>query len=164
MELEQFLGARLLDRTTRKVSATEAGLACCERCIEIIARIEETELRVSRLHDEPKGVLKINAPMSFGALYLCSAIADFMAEFPDLKVDLTLNDLFIDPIKEGVDVTVRIAALEDSSHTARRLTSYRRLITAPPAYLSRNGVLNHPGDLAHHKCLNYGNTALLQRW
>jgi DNA-binding transcriptional LysR family regulator len=164
MELEQILGARLLDRTTRKVSPTEAGLAYYERCIEIIARIEETELQVSRLHDEPKGVLKINAPMSFGSLYLGSAIASFMAGFPDLKVELTLNDRFIDPIEEGVDVTVRIAALEDSSLIARRLAPCRRVLAASPDYVARHGAPGAPADLAHHECLNYGHTTLLQRW
>ena len=164
MELEQILGARLLDRTTRKVSPTEAGLAYYERCKEIIAQIEETELRVSRLHDEPKGVLKINAPMSFGALYLGSAIADFMAGFPDLKVELTLNDRFIDPIEEGVDVTVRIAALEDSSLIARRLAPCRRVLAASPDYFARRGAPCAPADLVHHECLNYGHTTLLQRW
>ena len=74
----------------------------------ILAPVEETEMQVSRLHDEPKGVLKINAPMSFGTLYLGSAVADFMARYPDLKIELTLNDRFIDPLEEGVDVTVRI--------------------------------------------------------
>src|SRR5437588_6646382 len=121
MELERLLGARLLDRTTRHVSPTEAGLAYHERCVDILALIEETELQVSRLHDEPKGVLKVNAPMSFGALFLGAAIAEFMAGYPDLKVELTLNDRFIDPIEEGVDITIRIAILADSSLIARKL-------------------------------------------
>src|SRR4029079_4570832 len=92
MELEQILGARLLDRTTRRVSPTEAGLAYYERCVDILARIEETEQQVSRLHAEPRGVLKVNAPGSFGALYLGEAVADFMESYPELKVELTLND------------------------------------------------------------------------
>src|SRR5215467_137451 len=81
MELEQLLGARLLDRTTRRVTPTEVGLAYYERCVSILADVEETELQVSRLHDEPKGVLKINAPMSFGTLYLGAAVAEFMTRF-----------------------------------------------------------------------------------
>ena len=109
--MEQLLGSRLLERTTRKVSTTEAGLAYYECCVEIIGQVEETELQVSRLHDEPRGVLNINAPMSFGARYLGSAIAEFMSAFPDLKVELSLNDRFIDPIEEGVDATVRIASI-----------------------------------------------------
>ena len=111
MELEHHLGARLLDRTTRRVGPTEAGLAYYERCLDVLSRIEETEMQISRLHHEPKGLLRINAPMSFGALYLGSAIADFMVAYPDLRIELTLTDRFIDPIEEGVDVTIRIAAL-----------------------------------------------------
>ena len=113
MELEHLLGVRLLDRTTRRVRATEAGLAYYDRCVDILARVEETEMQVARLHGEPRGVLKVNGPMSFGALYLGPAVAEFMAKFPDLKIELTLTDRFIDPIEEGADVTVRIAELAD---------------------------------------------------
>jgi len=164
MELEQILGARLLDRTTRRVGPTEAGLAYYERCVDILARIEETERQVSRLHDEPRGVLKVNAPMSFGALYLGSAVADFMAAYPDLKIELSLNDRFIDPIEEGVDVTIRIAALQDSSLIARKLAPARRLLAASPDYIAKHGMPSKPEDLAAHRCLNYGHTTLLQRW
>ena len=111
MELEQLLGARLLDRTTRRVTPTEAGLAYYERCVSILADVEETEIQISRLHDEPRGVLKINAPMSFGILYLGEAVAEFMTRYPELRIELVLNDRFIDPLEEGVDVTVRIGAL-----------------------------------------------------
>ena len=139
MELEQLLGARLLDRTTRRVSPTEAGLSYYERCLDILARVEETELQVSRLHDEPKGVLKINAPMSFGALYLGDAVAAFMADYPDLRIELMLTDRFIDPVEEGVDVTIRIADLADSSLIARKLASTRRVVVASPAYIAQFG-------------------------
>lgn len=164
MELEQILGARLLDRSTRRVSPTEAGLAYYESCVDVISRVEETEMRVSRLHDEPRGVLKVNAPMSFGALHLGPAIADFMAAYPDLKIELTLNDRFIDPIEEGVDVTIRIARLADSSLIARRLAPARRVLVASPAYIEAHGAPAGPDDLVRHRCLNYGNTTTLQRW
>lgn len=164
MELEQLLGARLLDRTTRSVSATEAGLAYYERCVDILSRVEETELQVSRLHDEPRGVLKINAPVSFGTLHLAPLISAFMARYPDLRIELTLNDRFIDPIEEGVDVTVRIGTLPDSSLIARKLAPARRLLVASPSYLKAHGEPRHPGDLARHRCLNYGHTTTLQRW
>jgi DNA-binding transcriptional LysR family regulator len=164
MELERALGARLLDRTTRRVAPTEAGLAYYERCIAILAQLEETELQVSRLHDEPKGVLKINAPMTFGMLYLGSAVADFMARYADLTIELTLNDRFIDPLEEGVDVTVRIGTLTDSSLIARRLVPARRVLAAAPEYVARHGAPKVPADLAHHRCLNYGHTTSLQRW
>jgi DNA-binding transcriptional LysR family regulator len=164
MELEQSLGARLLDRTTRRVTPTEAGLAYYERCVAILAQIEETEAQVSRLHDEPKGVLRINAPMSFGTLYLGTAIADFMDRYTELKVELTLTDRFIDPLEEGVDVTVRIGALSDSSLITRRIAPARVLLVASPGYLARHGEPQTLSDLAHHKCLSYGHTTSMQRW
>src|SRR5215468_6293033 len=136
MEIEALLGARLLDRTTRKVTPTEAGRAYYERCVAILAEVEETEAQIARLHDEPKGVLKVNAPMSFGTRYLGAAVAAFMARFPDLTVECTLNDRFIDPLEEGVDVTVRIGTLADSSLVARRLAPARRVLAAAPAYLA----------------------------
>lgn len=163
-ELEELLGARLLDRTTRRTSPTEVGRAYYERCIDILASIEETELQVSRLHDEPRGVLRVNAPMSFGIRYLGGAIADFMAAYPDLKVELLLNDRFIDPLEEGVDVTVRIGALADSSLIARKLAPARRVLAASPDYLARHGEPQAPGDLARHRCLNYGHVTATQHW
>lgn len=164
MELEQGLGVRLLDRTTRRVVPTEAGLAYYERCVAILAQVEETEAQVSRLHDEPKGVLKVNAPMSFGTLYLGTAVADFMLRYRDLKVELTLTDRFIDPLEEGVDVTVRIGALPDSSLIARRIAPAQVVLVASPDYLARHGEPHTPADLTHHKCLSYGHTTSMQRW
>lgn len=164
MELEQVLGARLLDRTTRRVTPTEAGLAYYERAQAILADVEETELQISRLHDEPRGVLKINAPMSFGILYLGDAVAAFMARYPELRVELVLNDRFIDPLEEGVDVTVRIGALADSALIARRLAPARRALVAAPAYLDRYGTPGTPAALAQHRCLAYGHMAAVHRW
>lgn len=165
MELEQILGVRLLDRTTRRVSPTEAGRAYYERCLDVIAQIEETELQVSRLNDEPRGTLRINAPMSFGVRYLGDAVAELSAAHPDLKVELILNDRFIDPLEEGVDVTVRIGALSDSSLIARKLAPARRVLIASPGYIARHGRPEVPGDLAGHRCLAYGqSTVASQRW
>src|SRR5262245_31582109 len=163
-ELEQVLGVRLLDRTTRRVTPTEAGRAYYERVIGILADVESTESAVSRLHDEPKGLLKVNAPMSFGTLYLACAIADFMAEHADLRVEMTLNDRFIDPLEEGVDVTIRIGALADSSLIARRLAPARRILVASPDYLKRHDAPKTPADLAAHRCLTYGHMAATHRW
>ena len=164
MELEHVLGARLLDRTTRRVSPTEAGRAYYERCVDVLALIDETEIQISRLHDVPKGVLRINAPMSFGARYLGSAMAEFMIAYPELKVELTLNDRFVDPIEEGADVTIRIATLENSSLIARKLAPARRVLVASPGYLMRHGAPRPPEDLVHHRCLTYGHTTTLQVW
>lgn len=164
MELEQILGARLLDRTTRRVTPTEAGLAYYERVASILADVEETELQISRLHEEPRGVLKVNAPMSFGILYLGDAIAEFMARYPELRLELVLNDRFIDPLEEGVDVTIRIGTLSDSSLIARRLAPARRALVAAPAYLAQHRTPESPADLINHRCLAYGHMAAVHRW
>jgi len=163
-ELERHLGARLLDRTTRRVTPTEAGRAYHERVSGILADVEETEAAVSRLHDEPKGLLKINAPMSFGTLYLSSAIADFMMAYPELRIEAIMNDRFIDPLEEGVDVTVRIGVLTDSSLIARKVAPARRVLAASHDYLKRHDVPRMPADLVHHRALNFGHASGPQRW
>lgn len=164
MELEQTLGARLLDRTTRRVTPTEAGLAYYERCVAILAQVEETEAQVSRLHDEPKGTLKVNAPMSFGTLYLGDAIADLMIRYGDLKVELTLTDRLVDPLEEGADVTLRIGTPADSSLIARRIAPASIALVASPDYIAAHGEPETPADLVNHRCLSYGHTTSLQRW
>lgn len=163
-ELEHGLGVRLLDRTTRQVSPTEAGRTYFERCSAILADIEESELQVAALHSEPRGVLRVNAPMSFGTLYLGAAVADFMCANRLVKVELTLDDRFVDPLREGVDVTVRIGELADSSLVARRIAPARRLLVASPAYVAEMGDLQTPGDLAQHRCLVYGASLAGNRW
>lgn len=163
-ELERHLGARLLDRTTRRVTPTEAGRAYHERITGILSDVAETEAAVSRLHDEPRGLLRVNAPMSFGTLYLSSAIADFMVAYPDLRIEAIMNDRFIDPLEEGVDVTVRIGVLADSSLIARKLAPARRVLVASPDYLKRYGAPRTPDDLATHRALNFGHASGSQRW
>ncbi len=119
---------------------------------------------MSRLHDEPRGVLRVNAPMSFGTMYLGDAIADFMALYTALKVELTLTDRFIDPLEEGVDVTVRIGTLQDSSLIARRIAPARVILAASPEYLKEQGTPETPADLMQHRCLSYGHSVSMQRW
>jgi len=100
--LENELGVQLLHRSTRVVSPTETGLAFYERCVEILASLEEAERSITQLQAEPRGRLRVNAPMSFGTMHLAPALADFLVQYPDLQVQLTLNDRFIDPIEEGL--------------------------------------------------------------
>lgn len=164
MSLEHLLGARLLDRTTRRVTPTEAGRAYYEQALQILADVETVEARIAQLQVEPKGVLKVNAPMSFGILYLASAVADFMRRYPEIRIELTLNDRFIDPLEEGVDVTLRIGALADSSLIARRLAPIARALVASPDYLAQHGAPSKPEELAGHRCLAYGHTTAPQRW
>src|SRR3546814_515354 len=148
--LEDRLGARLLNRTTRRLSLTEVGAAFYDRCRRIVAEAEEAELAVTRLSATPRGVLRINAPFSFGVLHLGPTLPDFMRRYPDLKVDLTLNDRFVDVVEEGYDVVLRIAWLPDSSLVARRICDFRRVICAAPGYWDRRGRPAAPADLADH--------------
>ena len=136
IDLEQALGVQLLVRTTRSASPTENGQAYYERCVAILADLEEADLAVTRLQAEPRGMLRVNAPMSFGTLHLGAAIADFMKKYPALHIQLILSDQQIDPVQEGFDVTLRIAELASSSLVARKIAPARRVICAAPAYLA----------------------------
>src|SRR5690349_20537126 len=114
-DLEDMLGARLLHRTTRRVNVTEVGRVYYERCAQILADIGETNAAVGELQVEPRGTLRLSAPLSFGALHLSAAIADFSALHPGLDVDMTLTDRTVDLIEEGFDLAVRLGSLRDSS-------------------------------------------------
>jgi len=164
MQLEKQLGARLLNRTTRRVSPTEVGLAYHDRCLTILAEIDEAERAVSSLHDEPRGRLKVNAPMSFGLLHLGLPIIDFMARYPEVKVQLVMNDRLVDMIDGGFDIGIRIGALADSSLIARRIAPARRVVCASPDYIAMHGEPAHPDDLRRHICLNYGHLDSNARW
>ena len=153
--LEDRLGARLLNRTTRRLSLTEVGAAFYERCTRIIAEVEEAELAVGRLHAEPRGTLRVNAPMSFGIRHLAPALPAFMDRYPELTIDLVLNDRVVDIVDEGFDLAIRIARLPDSRLIARKLTTARIVACAAPAYWRRHKRPAHPGDLEGHNCLIY---------
>jgi DNA-binding transcriptional LysR family regulator len=164
IELEQELGSQLLVRTTRSASPTENGQAYYERCIAILADLEEADLAVTRLQSEPRGLLRVNAPMSFGTLHLGRAVADFMERHPQLQIQLVLSDQQIDPVQEGFDVTLRIADLPSSSLIARKIAPARRVVCAAPSYLARRGTPAHPDDLRRHDCLAYGYLATGNQW
>jgi len=155
-QLEQELGTQLLNRSTRHVSATETGAIFFERSVAILAELEDAERAVVDLQGEPRGSIRLNAPMSFGTLHLASALADFLALYPDVHIEATLDDRLVDPVGEGFDLTIRIAALADSSLIARRLAPARRLLAASPAYLAARGTPETPADLRAHSCLHYG--------
>lgn len=165
INLENELGVQLLQRSTRRVSPTATGLAFYERCIEILADLEEAELAVSQLQEEPRGNLKINAPMSFGTLHLAPAVVAFAAKYPDLRVQLTLNDRLVDPIEEGFDVTVRIAELPNpATLTVHPIAPVRRVLCAAVSYLETRGVPTHPTELRWHSCLHYGYLVAGNQW
>jgi DNA-binding transcriptional LysR family regulator len=163
--LEDQLGVQLLHRSTRVVTPTETGLAFYERCVEILASLEEAERAITQLHAEPRGKLRINAPMTFGTMHLAPALADFLVQYPDLEVQLTLNDRFIDPIEEGFDVTVRIAKPQAiASLIVHPLTTAQRVLCAAPSYLDTHGAPTRPDELRHRSCLHYGQLAVEAQW
>jgi DNA-binding transcriptional LysR family regulator len=164
IDLEQELGAQLLVRTTRSASPTENGQAYFERCAAILADLEEADLAVTRLQSEPRGLLRVNAPMSFGTLHLGRAVADFMEKYLELHVQLILSDQQIDPVQEGFDVTLRIADLPSSSLIARKIAPAQRVICASPSYLEQHGTPQHPDELRDHACLTYGHLATGNQW
>lgn len=153
--LEDSLGVRLLQRSTRWMRLTEAGSTYQERCRRILADIDETERVVAALHAEPRGLLRVAAPTSLGSYHLAPALSDYTALFPEVEVRLILNDSAEDPIKERTDVVVRIGRLASSNLIARRIAEVRLVTCAAPVYLERFGVPQVPGDLARHNCLIY---------
>jgi DNA-binding transcriptional LysR family regulator len=164
IDLEQELGVQLLHRSTRSASPTENGQAYCERCLVILADLQEADAAVKRFQTEPQGILRVNAPMSFGTLHLGGALADFMEKYPKLQIQFMLSDEFLDPVQEGFDVTLRIADLHSSSLIARKIVLTRRVVCASPAYLQQRGVPEHPNDLRNHDCLTYGHLATGNQW
>ncbi|HEX2889973.1 LysR family transcriptional regulator [Vineibacter terrae] len=164
IELEQALGVQLLNRTTRSASPTANGLAYYERCAAILADLDEADLAISSAQVEPRGTLRVNAPMSFGTLHLGRAIGAFMERYPTLQVQLILSDGFIDPVQEGFDVTLRIADLPSSSLIARKIAPAQRVLCASSGYLRQRGIPLHPRDLRAHDCLTYGYLATGNQW
>lgn len=163
--LENELGVQLLHRSTRVVTPTETGLAFHQRCVEILASLEEAERSITQLQSEPRGRLRINAPMTFGTMHLAPALADFLVQYPDLQVQLTLSDRFIDPIEEGFDVTVRIAKLQKSaSLVVHPLVSVQQVLCAAPSYLATHGTPVDLDELRSHSCLHYGQLAVEDQW
>lgn len=154
--LEDRLGVRLLNRTTRRLSLTEAGRDFREWCERIAADVSEAELSVTSLQTEPRGVLRVNAPMSFGQLHLGPVLSDFLNRYPHVHVDMTMTDRRIDIVEEGYDIAIRIGALADSSLVTRTLAPSRRVVCAAPAYLARHGAPHAPDALAGHNCLRHG--------
>lgn len=162
--LEERLGARLVNRTTRQLSLTEAGLRLYERAARIMAEAEEAELEVARQADGPRGRLKVNAPMTFGTMHLGRAVADFLTGHPEVEIELELNDRFVDLVEEGFDLGVRIAGLPDSSFVARKLAPARQVLFASPAYIAAHGAPASPEELRARNCLIYSYRAGSRAW
>jgi DNA-binding transcriptional LysR family regulator len=166
LQLEQRLGARLLDRTTRRVSVTAAGRTFYEQCRRILADLEEAERTAGELHNEPRGELRVIAPTNFGLTEIGTAITDFLVAYPQLRINLTLNDHLTDPIEGGYDVAISVDMPRgtSSSLVACKLYTSQRVLCAAPDYLARRGEPQRPDDLTHHDCLSYSYLAVPDEW
>lgn len=157
MHLENTLGVRLFNRTTRRISLTEAGAAYLDRCVQIVEDIEETELSVTRLHTEPQGLLRISTPPFFGTFHLAPTIAAYLKQYPKVRVDLVVRGGAVDMMAEGLDLAIRLGELPDSSLVARKLASSPRVVCGSSAYFEKYGRPKVPQDLREHNCLiNWG--------
>ena len=164
--LEEQIGTRLLARTTRRVSLTEHGAVFFERCRQALTEIEEAELLLKDAQLRPTGNLRIDMPLSFGRLRVLPLLGMFQAQYPDIKLRVTFNNRYIDLIEEGVDVSVRLGQLQDSSLIARRLADSQFYVVGAPRYFAKHGKPKRIDDLATHDCLafTYLETRLTRPW
>jgi DNA-binding transcriptional LysR family regulator len=151
--LEERLGIRLLNRTTRRLSVTEAGAAYYRHCARILAEAETAEQMATALQREPRGTLRISAPDSFGSIHVAPAVPAFLKRYPELSLDIALSPAHVNLVDEGLDLAIRIGVLEDSPLVVRKLAPSRLVVCAAPAYLRERGQPREPGDLAKHNCL-----------
>lgn len=163
-KLEKDLGARLLNRSTRSLSLTEVGSAIYEHCGRILEEIEQAEQLAAQLHSEPRGTIKVSASVAFGTLHISPALPQFLAQNPDMKVDLTIRDRFVDLAEDGYDLALRITREPDINLVARRLAPIRRKVCASPEYFRQHGVPHFPHDLSRHNCLHYTHMSAQGTW
>ncbi|MEO8628291.1 MAG: LysR family transcriptional regulator [Betaproteobacteria bacterium] len=163
-DLETHLGARLLNRTSRKLSLTESGGAFYERGKTILEDMAEAEALASTTTLQPRGRLRINAPLSFGVLHLAPLWPQFMQRYPDVELDVALIDRVVDIVEEGYDVAIRISRSGSLAQPARKLATSRNIVCASPSYLKRRGRPHTPADLADHDCIGYTYAASADEW
>ena len=162
--LEDVLGVRLLNRTTRRISLTEPGKNYYARANDILNALAEAEAEAAELQIEPRGRMRVSVPISFAVHHLAPALAEFQKRFPRLELELGLNDRLVDLVDEGFDMAIRISRLADSSLVARRIAPASLMPVASPAYLARAGTPRHPQDLATHNALIYTLTPKPDEW
>lgn len=153
--LEKELGARLLNRTTRKLGMTEAGALYFERTQRILSEIDEANDAVGAMQAAPQGTLKLNVPVVFGRRYIVPNMPEFLDIYPAVSVELNVTDHYVDLIEEGADLAIRIGGSTQLSFVARKLATMHRVLCASPAYLEAQGTPKHPEDLVRHNCLRY---------
>ncbi|MPQ76729.1 LysR family transcriptional regulator [Hydrogenovibrio sp. JE_KL2] len=162
--LEHELGTRLLHRTTRKLSLTEAGSALYQHCVRLIEEAKMAEMAVARLNEAPRGLLRITAPFSFGSNQIAPAIPEFLERYPEVSVEMVLSDRIIDLAEDGFDLAVRQTDDPQPNLVAKRLTSTRKLICASPEYWRKHGKPLKPADLESHNCILYGSLSSNSEW
>lgn len=162
--LEERLGARLLLRTTRKLSLTGEGMRYYEHCAALVAAARAAEDAVAGASDLARGPIRINAPVTFAQMYLARALARFLAENPAIEISLSVDDRMVDLVEGGFDLVIRVARLRDSTLVARRLASARIGLCAAPSYLARHGTPATPADLVSHNCLRYALVPAEREW
>ncbi len=153
--LEERVGARLLNRTTRRQSLTEFGAAFYERCKLVLAEADAADALAADLRAIPRGRLRVNAPVNFGTYRLVPMLVRYLRQYPEVTVDLTVSDRIVDLVEEGYEAVIRISPLADSTLIARSLAPYRLVACASPSYLAERGTPVVPADLARHECLGF---------
>ncbi|BET11579.1 LysR family transcriptional regulator [Pandoraea sputorum] len=162
--LEDRLGARLLNRTSRQLALTEFGRTLCEKAGEIYRQAEAAEGAAREMSVQPRGLVRLAVPMSFGLRWVAPLMPEFFRRYPDVQVDLHLSDSTVDLVADGFDAALRIAALPDSSLVARRLCAVTQFVVASPAYLAREGRPAHPRELVDRPCMSYAYRARSDVW
>jgi len=163
-QLEEHLGVRLLNRTTRKLNVTEAGQAYYQRCRQLLDDLDELEAAIRQQQASPQGRLRIAAPTTFGEGFLTRIVAEYLKRQPGVSVELVLADRFVNIVEEGFDLAVRIGSLADSSLIARRLAPMQVVPCATPGYLETAGWPHHPRELAQHNCVIDTNIEQPEQW
>lgn len=162
--LEARLAVRLLNRTTRRVSPTELGLAYYDRARVVLREADEAESMVAAMQATPRGALRVSVPVSFGVRQIGPAVAEFLCRYPEVDVNLVFDDRFVELIAEGFDLAIRIGVLADSSLKVRKLAEVRRVLAASPAYLAEMGTPETFDDLGRHRLLHYSHMASGNYW
>jgi len=163
-KLEQALGAKLLQRTTRSLSLTEIGAAVYEHCARIVEESEEVELAVNRFSAEPSGNIKLSASVAFGQMHMAPAIADFLQQYPKVSAELVLTNRLVNLAEEGFDLAIRQTDKPAPNLVARTIAPQHYVVCASPAYLKREGVPKSPQELVKHNCLFYAQQSSQDRW
>jgi DNA-binding transcriptional LysR family regulator len=162
--LERAVGVRLLNRTTRRSSLSDEGREYYERCRRVLSEIEAADAALSARRVEPKGRLRLTAPVVYGRMHLAPVVMEFTAKYPGVEVELLLLDRVVDLVEEGIDAAVRISHLPESSLVAVRVGETRRVLCATPAYLKRAGAPQKPADLANHRCILFTGLTNNSEW